>query len=82
MTKKRFLSALYKIIILCASAHLLILGCLALIRHNPTYINIFSILSLQEFFPGIEKGGISFAISVVLMLTTYFLFVASSKNKD
>ncbi len=77
---KRHINALKNTMVLFASAHLLILGYLALAANNFTYINLFAILDLQEFVPGIELGVISGIISAVIGLLVYTFFYLKGKK--
>ena len=74
MKNKRLKSALIKSILVFATLHIVILIYLAVTTGNLTYINVFSILDLQVFFPGIEQGVASSAISALIVATIFMWF--------
>jgi len=80
MTRKRHLNALKNTMVLFAAAHLIILGYLALAANNFTYVNLFAILDLQEFIPGIEIGVISGIFSAIVGLLVYTFFYLKGKK--
>ena len=81
MTKKRFLSAIGKTMVFFAICHLTLLVVLFAISLKLSYLNAFSIIGLQNFIPGIEKGGLSFAISTTISIFIFLVFYVSSKSK-
>lgn len=81
MTTKRSLNALKNTMVLFAGAHLVILAYLALATQNFTYVNLFAILDLQEFVPGIELGVISGIFSAAVGLLVYAFFYFRGKKR-
>lgn len=77
---KKLLNALKKTILLFATLHIIILIYLTLITGNLTFINVFSILDLQEFYPGIENGTISMAVSGLIATSILIFFYYRSKR--
>lgn len=70
--------AVLRTILFFAFIHILILVYLAFTTNNFTFINIFSILDLQEFYPGIEIGTKSALISVIIVSA---IFIINYKRK-
>lgn len=79
MAKNRYLKALFKTVLCCAFFHLTLLGILFLMTLKTTYINLFTIVGLAEFFPGIDIGIVSLLISMAVALSIYFFFYFKSK---
>lgn len=80
MDNKRLVNAIKNSILVFASLHIVILLLLTIITQNPEYINLFSILDLQEFFAGIEKGVLSTALSGLIIVTIFLWFYSRGKN--
>lgn len=78
--QKKLLNTAKKTVLLFASLHIIILIYLALATNNPTFINIFSILDLQEFYPGIEKGTASMIISGLIVASIFVFFYYKDKK--
>mgnify|MGYP001447738129 CR=1 FL=1 len=78
---KRLVNALFRTMIFFAGTHLLILTYLAITTGNLTYVNLFAILDLQEFFPGIEVGIVSGFISSLVGIIVFFIYFGRPKKK-
>lgn len=78
--KNHILQALFKTIVSFASFHLILLVILSVIDGNLARLNLFSILELNEFFPHIERGVVSFSFSIAIILIVYFAFYFRSKR--
>jgi hypothetical protein len=68
----RFVDALAKTILFFASVHLLILAIVA-IRGDISVLNVFNILSLNLFLPGLGEGLVNFLLSYCVVLGVYAL---------
>lgn len=64
---KQLKKAVIRTILVFATLHILILIYLAITTSNLTFLNIFSILDLNEFYPGVEKGSGSMIVSTVVI---------------
>lgn len=82
MTEKRFFRAIFKTILFFSFFHLILLVVLAVVNSNFTFLNVFEIVGLQYFFPGIEKGAVSFLLSLVVIGIVYFFFYQRHKIKS
>ncbi len=80
MNKKTIFNSVQKTILFFAVTHIIVLMYLAITTQNLTYLNIFSVLDLQEFFPGIEIGTASTIASIVFVLIVYFVFQTGRKR--
>lgn len=81
MTEKRFFKALFKTVLFFAFFHLILLAVLTVLNGDLTFINVFEIVGLQYFFPGIENGAVSFIFSLIVIGIVYFFFFRRHKNK-
>lgn len=82
MTEKRFFRALFKTMLFFAFLHLILLTVLTIVNGQLSYVNVFQIVGLQYFFPGIEKGLVSFVLSLIVIGIVYFFFYRKHKNKS
>lgn len=82
MTEKRFFNALFKTMLFFAFLHIILLVVLTVIDGKLEYLNVFQIVGLQYFFPGIEKGIVSFCISLILVGIVYLFFYQKQKSKN
>lgn len=82
MIKKRLLTALFKTMLFFAICHVTLLFVLFVMSGNLSYLNAFSIIGLSNFFPGIEKGVLSFIISAIISLIIYLVFFTKSKKRS
>lgn len=80
MTEKRFFRALFKTMLFFAFLHLILLFVLFTLSFKLSYLNVFSIVGLDEFFPNINEGAVSFIVSLGIMLLVYFVFYKKTKN--
>ena len=78
--KNKYLAALFKTVALAGFIHLALLAILAVINLDYSYFNVFSILEISKFAPGIEKGAVSFVIGTIISLGTYLFFLLRSKH--
>lgn len=78
---KSWVRALGYSIWLFAGLHLLLLFFRAVFSLQPELLNIFGILDLQAFWPGIEQGGLSAVLSVVVIAAVYLYFWHLAKRK-
>ena len=76
----RILDAFAKSIFLFGVFHIVVLNILAF-REGHQVLNIFTILSLSSFMPGLGKGLVSFILSYCIALAVYF-FVYLNWTKD
>lgn len=79
MNEKRFFRALFKTILSFAFFHLILQSVMLLITGDLSYLNVFLISGLNQFFPGMEKGVLSFVISLGIILAVYSLFYIRRK---
>lgn len=61
-------------------AHLALLAILSVLNFDLSYFNLFSILQVSQFAPGIEKGVISFVIGGIITAGVYFYFLSKKKG--
>lgn len=71
--------ALQSTILLFGTIHVLILLYLTFTTRNVTFLNVFSILDINHFIPGIEIGITSTVISTVI---TAGIFIYYYKKKS
>jgi len=84
MFKNRYIDATAKTMLFCASVHMIILFYKTFQTGDINIINLFNILDLELFFPGIDKGEINFLLSGILLFVIYFsaFFFFPSKKKN
>jgi hypothetical protein len=82
MAEQRFFKALFKTVLFFAFFHLILLVVLAVVNARLTFLNVFEIVGLQHFFPGIENGALSFMVSLFVIGVVYFFFYRRHKNKN
>lgn len=80
MKKNRYIEATKGTLLLLAVIHFVILIYLTFTTQNTTYLNVFSVLDLQIFFPGIEMGVLSAFISFLLILMVFLYYCKKSKS--
>ena len=84
MFKNRYIDAIAKTMLLSASVHMLILFYKTILTGNIDILNLFKILNLELFFPGIDKGQTNFSWSIVFFVVLYssifLLFTHKKKN--
>lgn len=81
MTERRFFRAFFKTVLFFAIFHFILLIVLTVVTQRIEYLNIFEIVGLSHFFPGIQTGIISFIISTGIVAATYFLYYHRAKRK-
>lgn len=69
--ENRYIDALAKTILFFAGVHLVILMFHALSSFTFDPLNVFAILDLELFVPGISTGSLSFALSIILLSLVY-----------
>jgi len=74
MFDNHFYRTLFKTVLFFAFFHLILLAILSVLKQNFTYINVFNIIGISEFFPGVDKGIVSFILSILVVLIVYLLF--------
>lgn len=78
----RFLDAFLKMVLLLTLAHFVVLIVTAILFHDLTYLNIFFILGLSQYYPTIEEGTISAITSTVIFCLLYItVFLKYTKRK-
>ncbi len=82
MTEKRFFRALFKTMLFFAFLHIILLVVLTIVNGQLSYVNVFQIVGLQYFFPGIDKGPVSFLLSLAVIAVIYFFFYRKHGNKN
>lgn len=70
----KLLKALFKMFAFFAAIHVTILLFLVLITGKIEFLNVFTIIGLNHFFPGIDKGSLSQILSVIIITTVYLFF--------
>jgi hypothetical protein len=83
MFKNRHIDTIAKTMLFSASIHMLILFYKTIQTGDINIINLFNILDLELFFPGIDKGQVNFIWSVVFFFVIYllvFLFFTHKKK--
>lgn len=76
----RYLDAFAKSIFLFGVFHIIVLIILA-IRDGQQVLNIFAILGLHLFVPGLEDGFVNFILSYCIALTVYFIVFSYLTNQ-
>jgi len=71
MFKNKYIEALAKTMLFCASVHMAILFYKTLQTGDINILNLFNILDLELFFPGIETGQTNFFLSGILFVIIY-----------
>jgi len=79
MNEKRILRALFKTMLFFAFMHLIMQSVMLIVTGDLSHLNIFVISGLYQYVPGIEKGVISFIVSLGIMLAVYSLFYIRRK---
>ena len=84
MFNNRFIDAIAKTMLFSAAVHMLILFYKTIHTGDINILNLFNILDLQLFFPGIDKGQTNLFWSGVLFFAIYFsmLFFFNQKKKN
>jgi hypothetical protein len=84
MFKNRYIDAIAKTMLFSAAVHMIILFYKTFQTADINILNLFNILDLELFFPGIDKGGINFLLSSLLFFVIYFsaFFFFPSKKKN
>lgn len=82
MTEKRLFRALFKTMLFFAFFHVILLIVLSVVNANLNYLNVFSIVGLQHFFPGIDQGIVSFIVSLAVIGGVYFFFYRRHRSKS
>jgi hypothetical protein len=72
LSPNQYVDALAKTVLSFASFHLLLLAFQAA-SGKPDALNVFAILGLDSWAPGLGKGPLNFALSYVLVLGIYAL---------
>lgn len=78
--KNKYIFALVMTVATAGFTHLILLAMLSILNSDFSYFNLFSILQLSQFFPGIEKGFISLFIGGVITSGVYCYFLSKKKN--
>ena len=78
---KRAIKALLNMFAFFAVIHIGMAILLVLKHSDLSYLNVFYIESISAFYPGIEKGAISFAISVIIIAAVYIFFYLQKSKK-
>lgn len=84
MFKNKFIDAIAKTMLFSAAVHMIILFYKTILTGDVNILNLFNILDLELFFPGIEKGEVNFILSGLLFFTIYFsmFFFFPPKKKN
>ncbi|MDO8269769.1 MAG: hypothetical protein Q7T54_03810 [Candidatus Levybacteria bacterium] len=82
MNEKRFFRALFKTVLFYGFLHVILLSVLTIVTQKIEYLNVFFVVGINHYFPGIENGIISFVVSSGIVLVTYLLFYRNSKVKN
>lgn len=80
----RYLRAFFKLMILSAVLHLIILACYFVITHDPVPLNIFSIIGANLFFPALvlnEHANLYSFIVTMLVYIVIFLFFTHENRR-
>lgn len=72
MFKNKYIDAIAKTMLFSAAVHMTILFYKTILTGDMNILNLFNILDLELFFPGIEKGEMNFLFSGVLFFVIYF----------
>jgi chromate transport protein ChrA len=82
IVKNPFIDALFKLMLLSANIHIIILFAYSIFHKNTDLINAFKILDLQLVFPSLLTVPYSLYISFIVMGIVYFLiFWLSNRDK-
>lgn len=73
LMKNRFAAALILLMLLSAAVHMILQIAYAIIHLKPEYLNLFSIIGLNFYFPQVAKGAVSQGLSLVITLSLYWL---------
>ena len=79
--KKKFINALLNMFAFFAILHITLAVFLVILHSNLTFLNVFYIISISEFIPGIDQGGVSFAISLIIIASVYVFFYNRNRSK-
>lgn len=74
-----FLKSLLQTFTVFAVIHVIFLSVLVIFTGNLEFLNVFYIVGLHYFIPGIDKGMLSQAISALIIIAVFFFFF--NKNK-
>lgn len=77
----KYIKPFFNVIIVAGIIHLGISLVLIIKNSDPSYWNVFYIVSASDLFPGIEKGLISGIISILIVGSTYFFFYTKNDKK-
>lgn len=77
-----YLSALFRMMLICASIHMILLIIVSLLNKQMVLLNLFNILDLDLVYPGIEQGKVSAILSVALGFAMYFTILVLMKRQS
>lgn len=76
----KFVKPLIKFVVFFAVLHLSMIIILTILTGNISYMNAFFIVSLNEIFPNINKGPVSFFVSILFSVVVYLFFYFRQKK--
>lgn len=79
--KKRLIEALQKTILIGAGFHLILLVIYALNSKDYRALNIFNILDIDLFYPGVAEGLTNFWLSMIFISVFYLVILIALKSK-
>lgn len=83
IVKNKYLNSLFIMMLLSASAHMLILFFLALSRGDLYILNYFNILDLDILFPAVFKNDfLGNFTSLIFVILFYFLILKGNRKDD
>lgn len=84
MFKNKYIDAITKTMLFSAAVHMLILFYKTLQTGSIDILNLFNILDLELFFPGIDRGQTNFIWSsvffLIIYLSAFIFFPPKRKN--
>lgn len=79
--KKRLTKSLLNMFAFFAIVHIALAAILVILHADLSFLNVFYIVSISDFIPGIDQGGVSFAISLVIIASVYVFFYNRNRSK-
>ena len=80
--RNRYIQAFFDTVLVMASLHLTIRVIDAIVHHNYKLLNIFHIQNLNDFWPRIADGAVSFIAAALLGLAIYIWVLLNQRPKN
>ena len=82
MNKDRIIHTIQHALVFFASVHIVILFIIVLRKQDLVLLNLFNIWDLEEFFPGIDQGLVSFIVSGVIMGIVFLVSYLTTQHHE